>query len=316
MLQEGKNDNAASSCYRCQAKMAKKYAFRLTGRDNAILEAIDRFPLTADQLCRISVTFEHPFSDVHSVRRRLRKLAAAGLVQARPYAVASYGSSPAYYKLTRDGYRMQYGHDAELPKRRYFDPIGQARHPHTRKLADFLVHVFSVAHDAGYRIQHFARENSVVLETASGELRPDAAFQVIAGNRALNFLVELDNGTERVQSKRDTESIERKIRGYYSHSRAMKAFDRDRYVVLFVTTRSAVRLKHMMAHASAITSNSQRTLFLGTTLDDFLTRKDALSAKCFLSPDFKSTAMIPQSSRGTDRTKVEPNLISTFPAFC
>ena len=220
--------------------MAKCYDTKLTARDQEILQALDHFPLTAAQLCKLSRTFDQPFADVHLVRRRLRKLAKIDLVKAFPYAVASFGSSPAYFKLTRAGYRLLYGDDVVMPKRRYFDVIGQARHPHTRALVDLLVHLFVATKDAGYRVERFARENSVVFETSVGELRPDAAFQIQTDRRAFNFVVEFDRGTERVQSSRDTESIERKLRGYLSHSKSLKAFDRNRYVVLFVTSRSCL----------------------------------------------------------------------------
>ena len=35
--------------------------------------------------------------------------------------------------------------------------------------------------------------------------------------RTFSFVVEFDNGTERVRSKQDVESIERKMRGYDAH---------------------------------------------------------------------------------------------------
>ena len=304
-------------CYRCPTNMAKDFQLRLTDRDGEILEALDRFPVTAEQLCKLSGCFGRPFGDAHAVRRRMRKLAASSLVLARPYAVASFGSSPAYYKLTRGGYRMLHGPDVQLPKRRYFDAIGQARHPHTRALVDLLVHLFVATSEAGYRVQRFARENSVVFDTSVGELRPDAAFQIQTERRAFNFVVECDRGTERVQSSRDTESIERKLRGYLSHAKSLSAFDRNRYVVLFVTSRSGLRLKHIMAHASAITMNWQRTLFLGISLADFLSADRPLDDACFWNPQFKSASMIPSpKTPGSQPVNLDPNLLPSFPVFC
>ena len=214
--------------------MAKESQTIITGRDNEILESLDRFPLTPAQLYKLSETFAMPFGDVHAVRRRLRKLASAGLVKAFPYAVASFGSSPAYYQLTRAGYRLIHGPDAELPKRRYFDAIGQARHPHTWSLADLLVHLFVVTHRMDGVVRHFTRENSVSIKTSTITLRPDAGFQIDLNGQAFNFVVELDNGSERVRSRLDVESIERKIRGYDAHSASLPAYDASRYVVLFV----------------------------------------------------------------------------------
>ena len=295
--------------------MAKESQTIITGRDTEILESIDRYPLTPTQLCKLSETFTMPFGDVHNVRRRLRKLSASGLVKAFPYAVASFGSSPAYYQLTRAGYRLLHGHDAEMPTRRYFDAIGQARHPHTWSLVDFLVHLFVVAHRTGGEIRHFTRENSVTIKTATITLRPDAGFQIWLNARAYNFVVELDNGTERVRSRIDVESIERKIRGYDAHSQSLAAYDSSRYVVLFVTTRSPERLKHLMAAADSIMQNSQRTLFLGGNLDVLLNREALLTDCCFLTPQFSHTSMIPKV-RASSGKITSTKFLTPLPAFC
>ena len=297
--------------------MAKRNTTKLTARDHEIMQSLDQFPLTPQQLCKLSQTFAMPFQNVHAVRRRLRKLASIELVRKFPYAVASFGSSPAYYKLTRTGYRVLHGPDAMLPKRRYFDTIGQARHPHTRALVDLLVHFFTTVHTAGDQIRHYSRENDIALETTVGVLRPDAAFQVISRGQAYNFIVELDNGTERVRSRVDTESIERKIRGFDSHSRGFKAFDSRRYVVLFVTTRSVERLKHMMAAASVLVKNPNRRLFLGATLADILQQSDPMHSACFLSPQFQYQPAIPKKrGRRTVRSKERADLLPPAPAFC
>lgn len=298
-------------------KIAKRFPFKYTHRDHEIIESLERFPLTPDQLCKLSQTFDKPFSDSHAVRRRLRKLVAADLIRANPYAVASFGSSPAYYKLSRQGYRLLHGFDAELPPRRYFEPIGQARHPHTIALTDFLIHLFVDTHRKGYEVKHFARENSVAYETSVGVLRPDAAFQCVANGRAFNFLVELDNGSERVRSRQDVESIERKIRGYDSHSQSFRAFDPQRYVVLFVSTRCGERLKHLMAAADSLMRNPQRTLFLGVALPSFLASDEVLDRHLFLTPKFAMTSMIPTLAPSASRpSKQTRNLMPPVAAFC
>ena len=297
--------------------MAKQFTTKLTARDYEILQSLDQFPLTPNQLCKLSQSFAMPFQDVHAVRRRLRKLAGIELVRKYPYAVASFGSSPAYYKLTRAGYRVLHGPDAALPKRRYFDSIGQARHPHTRALVDLLVHLFVSVQNTGDRIQHYARENDVSLETTVGVLRPDAAFQIVSQDQVYNFVVELDNGTERVRSRVNTESIERKIKGYDSHSRGLDAFDSKRYVVLFVTTRSTERLKHMMAAASVLVKNPNRRLFLGATLGNLLGQSDPMRDACFLSPQFRYESAIPvKRNRRKLQPKERADLLPPTPAFC
>jgi hypothetical protein len=211
---------------------------------------------------------------------------------------------------------LLHGFDAELPPRRYFEAIGQARHPHTIALTDFLVHLFVDANRQGYEVRHFARENSVTLETPTGVLRPDATFQLVANDRAFNFVCELDNGSERVRSRQDIESIERKIRGYDSHSRAFRAFDPQRYVVLFVTTRCSERLKHLMAAADSLMNNRQKTLFLGATLPSVLASGDVLHRQFFLTPRFEHTSLLPPTSAHSPRPKQMTKFLPPLPAFC
>lgn len=88
-------------------------------------------------------------------------------------------------------------------------------------------------------ILHFARENNVKLEAEPFVVYPDCAFVIRrdSDGKTFPFIVELDNGTERVRSKQDTESIERKLRAYDTHQSRFEAHDPERYLVLFITTR-------------------------------------------------------------------------------
>jgi predicted ArsR family transcriptional regulator len=290
--------------------MAKPSALKIGPRDEELLAALDHSPFTAAQLLALSESFTQPFPDEHTVRRRLRQLATAGLVKAFPYAVASLGRSPSYYRLTRRGYQHLHGLDAPLPHRRAFEAVADAHHHHTLALAEFLVHVFVAAHKAGIEVRGFARENSVTIETATFTLRPDCAFQLVtAAGRQLNFVVELDNGTERVRSQLDTESIERKVRGYDAHQQSLAAFDPARYVVLFVTTRSAIRLSAIMDTARRLAHNPQRRLFLGITLADFLTNDNPLLSKRVTEATGSRGALVtssPNQTAGHDRKAAFP----------
>lgn len=251
--------------------MPKSSHIQIGPRDTEILLALDRCPLTSGQILKVSQTFPSPFSDGNNLRRRLRSLTEAGFIQNWPYAVASDGRSPRYFKLTRDGYVTLYGPSAAPPNRRYFEEIRPGHHHHTRSLADFLVHTLTCGHKHGMRIRQFARENSFSLTTGSFTLYPDAAFQMLTPDgRDYNFVVELDNGTERVRSKQDVESIERKLRGYDAHQSRYGVHDRGRYLVLFVTTRTQERVDHILNTARAVMSNAQRTVFLATDLTTFL----------------------------------------------
>ena len=244
--------------------MPKRFNTKIGPRDVEILMALDRTPLTPAQLCRLSSTFTAPFRDEHNLRRRLRRLVESNLLKSWPYAIVSDGRSPRYFKLTREGYRLLHGCDAPLPRRRYFEEISHGHHHHTNSLAELILHIAIQASKQGIELRHFARENSVKLEANGFALYPDCAFQLVTPDRRpFNFVVELDNGTERVRTKQDVESIERKVRGYDAHQSRFAANDPRRYLVLFVTTRSKQRLKHILDLADMVMVNRQRTVFIG-----------------------------------------------------
>jgi hypothetical protein len=260
-----------SACYTACSSMPKTFNAKIGPRDVEILTAIDRTPLTPAQLCRLSETFESPFRDEHNLRRRLRILTEAGLVRSWPYALVTDGRSPRYYKLNRDGYRLLYGENAALPRRRYFEEISHGHHQHGNFLAEAVVHLSIMAQRQGNMIRHFARENSVKLMAHGFTMFPDCAFQIVSPNgKVYNFVVELDNGTERIRSTQDVESIERKIRGYDAHQSQFAADDADRYLVLFLTTRSPYRLQTILSLADALMQNRQRTVFVGCDLETLL----------------------------------------------
>lgn len=253
--------------------MAKRNVRRLfTPRDYEILGAIDRCPLTASQVLKLSQSFAQPFTHERLVRRRLQVLAEAGWIRSWPYAIASRGGSPHYNKLTRTGYRLLHGDDVKLPSRRHFEATAAGHHHHTRCLAEFIVQLTIAARKNHIVVRHFARENATKLETDGFTLFPDCVFQLLTpAGRTFNFMVELDNSTETVRSRLDVESIERKIRGYDQHqSQFTDSRDPRRYCVLFVTTRSTTRLNHILDLAGMVVTNPRRTVFVGVSLEDFL----------------------------------------------
>lgn len=266
---------------------------RIGPRDLELLTAIDRFPVTSAQLCRISLSFKEPFRDENNLRRRLRSLTLAGFVRSFPYAVASEGRSPRYFKLTREGYRFLYGSQAAMPKRRYFQEIRPGHHHHTLSIAELMTHLIVCGHRLGHTMQEFARENSVRLQVTVSDVEsgdvpsssvftvfPDCAFVVRrADGSRFAFCVELDNGSERVRSTQDVESIERKLRAYDAHQSQYSKFDPNRYLVLFVTTRSDFRVSHILQLANAVMLHPGRTVFLGASLSAWLRHdpfKDAI----------------------------------------
>ena len=295
--------------------MTKTLNAKIGDRDIEILTAIDRHPLTAIQLCALSQTFATPFHDANNLRRRLRVLSHEGLIQSWPYAIASAGRSSQYFKLTRDGFRLLYGIDSALPRRRYFEAISAGHHHHTFCLAELLVQLIVTGHKHGCRIERFARENSVCLEVNSAgdaaadgtesagtpavfTLYPDCAFVVrTTDGRCFPFVVELDNGTERVRSKLDVESIERKLRGYDAHQSQFDKFHPDRYLVLIVSTRSKVRLEHILSLAASVMHQPLRTVFLGADLPSLLAG-DPYWDSLFVDHRGLKRALVPLRSRG------------------
>jgi hypothetical protein len=250
--------------------MAKRNVI-IGDRDIELLLALDRCPLTPAQLLKLSETFALPFPEEHTLRRRLRLLAQSGFVRGWPYAVASDGRSPHYYRVTRDGFRLLYGMDVDLPPRRRFEALAVGHHHHTLSLADFLVQTLVTAHRHEIEVRHVAPENSIRFDAGGFVLYPDLAFQLAAPDgRTFQFVVELDNGTERVRTKRDVESIERKLRGYVAHQSQFEVTDLERYLVLLITTRSAQRLQHMLTLAKDVLGSSQRTVFAGCDLSMWL----------------------------------------------
>ncbi|MDD4918999.1 MAG: replication-relaxation family protein [candidate division Zixibacteria bacterium] len=269
---------------------------RLTGRDYEILLSLDRCPLTARQLLKLSETFQSgAFQSVRSVQDRLAKLAAAGWVRRWPLATASRGGSPDYCKLTLLGYRLLYGARAKPPTKRYFNEVALAHQHHTHSLSEFVVHTAVAAHRRGIAMKHFSRENTLRLQVGLENLFPDCAFELhTPAGQQYNFLVELDNGTERVRSERDAESWQRKIRLYEQFQDQVFPY---RFRVLVVTTRSRDRLDHILAVASQHARNPRRSLFYAACLGDYLLQADAIGIPGFRDHHGRQVAMIPAEVR-------------------
>jgi hypothetical protein len=289
---------------------------RLTPRDYDILSALDRCPLTVRQIMKLSETFaERSFTSPRSVQDRLQKLHNAGWVRRWTFATASRSGAPDYAKLTLVGYRLLYGEKAQPPTKRYLKEVGIAHQHHTHCLAEFIVHTAVAAHRQGIAMKAFFRENTLRLEVALESLFPDAAFDlVVADGQPYRFYVELDNGTERVRSEKETESWQRKIRLYEQWQDRIAP---QRFRVLVVTTRTSGRLDYILDLASQHASNPKRSLFYAIHLDDYLGRENAIVDDCFrdhrggmtsLVPASALPSVEPKSSSAVVRTGNVPNL--------
>lgn len=260
----------------------------VTERDIDILTALDRVPLTAQQMLALSETFCLPFGSERTVRERLQALAEAGWIRSALYALPSSGASPKYYFLTRQGYGILNGPGALPPTKRHFSPLSVSRQLHSKALADFLVHVLVASHRAGVRFTEFYRENTLKLTIGDDCLFPDASFQLIVNDQPLNFLVEIDNHTETIRSPKDTDSWERKLRLYDRLQDSIK----NRFRVLAVTTRSSDRLRHILMTAAGVLRNPQRCLVYGVDLPTFVREDEPLHRGVFRDHFGRATALI------------------------
>ena len=285
--------NRGFVCYAQKFTMATDLITRhLTARDEEILLALDRCPLTVQQILKLSPTFpSHPFTSARSVQDRLSKLREAGWVAKFTYAVASRGAAPDYYKPTLLGYRLLYGREAVPPTKRAFCEVGLAHQHHTHCLADFIVHTVLVAHRSGVRMANFSREHTLQLGVSQQSLFPDSAFELRTPlHQHFSFYVELDNGTERVRSDKDVDSWQHKTRLYEQYQDQTHP---RRFRVLVVCTRSRDRLTHILDLAAAHARNPQRSLFYGVYLPDYLAEPVALSSPCFRNRHHRPVALIP-----------------------
>ena len=271
----------------------------LTPRDTEILAALDYCPLTVRQLLKVSQTFqEHPFKSTRSVQDRLQKLRHAGWVRRWTYATASRSGAPDYFKLTLLGYRLIHGASASPPAKRYFNEVGIAHQHHTLSLAEFIVHTIVATRCQGIEMKNFRHENSLRLQVGQENLFPDCAFELHTPDRQrFNFLVELDNGTERVRSEKDTDSWQRKVRLYEQFQDQTQP---HRFRVLVVTTRSRDRINHILSVATEHARNPRRSLLYAIHMDDYLLQANPIGSPCFRDHRGQSVALI-SSARTTDR---------------
>ena len=176
--------------------MASKSPVTLvTPRDRDLLAALERCPLTIQQLLRLSVTFAYPFTTERRVQERLQRLTAVGRVHRWLYATAGQGML-SYFTVSPLGFRLLHPECETLPGRGLCHEVGIARQAHTHALAEVLVSLFVAAKAAGVTIEDFHRENVLRLTHAGESLYPDAAFALRSpSGECYRFFLELDNAT-------------------------------------------------------------------------------------------------------------------------
>lgn len=263
---------------------------QVTTRDHEILAALDLAPLAADQLLKLSATWQAPFRSSRLLRERLQCLSEAGLVRRFRYATTLACQPTNYYVQSPAGYELVHGAGERPPVRSYCAEVGLSRQPHTRSLADVLVHTLVATHKAGLSVQHVYRENTLRIGDESEPLWPDAAFELLLPDgRGFRYFVEVDSATERLRSDRPIDSIERKIRRYEAHQERSP----ERFRVLFLVARAGhIRVKNILATAAAVTGAPQRSLIYATTVSDYLASDDPLTRAVFFDHRGRRQAML------------------------
>lgn len=266
----------------------------LTPRDRDILSALDRCPLTANQILKLSETFSLQFSTDRGVRDRLFTLASRGLILPCQYALPGQGLRN-YYVRTLEAWKCLRSDDEVVrPGHRGFEPLSLSRLPHWQALADFVVHTFCAVHRAGLyeagdgfagllQSIDFHPENALKLTVGDEQRFPDCAFLLTRSDgQHIRFFVEIDNSTESVSST-VASSWTRKVQFYEAYrDHCRKSATEHQVRVLVLTTGEGRRLQNILAHAAATMVRKQRSIFYGMPLTEYLASDDPLTTPLFL----------------------------------
>ncbi len=266
----------------------------LTPRDRDILSALDRCPLTAHHILKLSATFSSPFTTDRAVRDRLFTLASRGLILPCQYALPGQGLRN-YYVRTLEAWKcLQADDEAARPGHRSFEPLSLSRLAHWQALADFVVHTLCAVHRAGLyeagdgfagllQSIDFHPENALKLTIGDEQRFPDCAFVLTRPDgQRIRFFVEIDNSTESVSST-VASSWTRKVQFYEAYrDHCRKAAREHQLRVLVLTTGEGRRLQNILAHAAATMVRKQRSIFYGMPLGEYLASEDPLAAPLFL----------------------------------
>jgi hypothetical protein len=259
-------------------------------RDRETLSLLSWTQASARLILKTSEAFElpeteEPFRDERRVRERMQVLVRAGLLRFAPIAAAS-GGVENWYRLTMEGFRTV--HDiGPLPVKTLFEPIRVSRQEHTTRLAELIAQTVVDCHRQRTKIEEFRRENELEITGGSRVQYPDCFFRLARSGRQFNFMFELDNGTEPVDSSQP-HSIREKILTYEAHqdyvlrlfaSQSKGANPRFRVVFL---TRTAERAENILALAAQLAANRDRLLCYAAPLDDYVAEADVLQRDIFL----------------------------------
>ncbi|MEL7499538.1 MAG: replication-relaxation family protein [Planctomycetota bacterium] len=271
-------------------------AFQLTHRDEQTLFALHKLPLTSQQLFRLSQTFSRAFPSERVLRRRMKRLEEEEVVRRFYYAFPAAGRNPAYWRLTRQSYRLINGltGEAPLPKRSFFSPMGVSLHFHTHRVAEVVVEMLVNASKNGFTTNELSVEKSLALQ--QGEwITPDAtlALQTREG-RQYRFFIELDTASERVATKqRLPSSIQKKLEFYERY----RLTSPDPFRVLFVATSSKQRALNILHFGAGLTNNQSAQSIYAAHLPEVLASSDCLTNSVFYNHRLEPTCLVPAQNR-------------------
>lgn len=271
-----------------------KTGWQKTSRDDEILAALTRCPLTAEEIFKLSQTWSQRFTSLRRVQERMQDLSAAGQLQAWRYTTTGQGSARLYYKLTLTGYRTVMQDDQiKPPTKRFFHEISPGRHRHQRALSQFIVQTYLAAHQRGIKVTDFHPENTFRIDCRERPLWPDARFTLTLPNGSrFSYCVELDNSTESVLSYKSADSILSKMQRYL-----VDMVGSPHYRVLFVVTGAKERKQNIVEAARQLTGENGFVPFYIVSLDDYLAHTDALFNPCFHSPQDENISLLRSQAR-------------------
>ena len=271
-----------------------KKGWQKTLRDDDIMLALTRCPLTAEDFLVLSQTWSQPFSSLRRVQERMKDLTAVGQLHSWRYATTGQGGARLYYKLTLAGYRtVMQDDEIKPPTKRFFKEMNPGRHRHQQALSKFIVQTYVAAHHRGIDVIDFHPENTFKIDCGERPLFPDAHFKLLLPNgKEFTYCVELDNSSERVFSYKDADSITSKMQRFLVDMVA-----EPDYRVLFVITGAKQRKQNIIEAARQLTGANSFVPFYIVSLDDYLCEQDALFTPCFHSPQDENIPLLRSQTR-------------------
>jgi len=248
----------------------------LSSRDLALLRLLDATPLTAAQIRKASVTFDgEAFRDERRVRERVQALSEAGLIRSWSVAIPS-GGLMSYFRLTLNGHRSAFPDEIDSPPRTSLSEIAPSRVRHAMATADMIVHSLVACHERGVVVQRTLGDGRLTLQVGEYRQQPDFHLQLGYGGRMFNFVFEIDNATEPLDSQRE-QSIRTKILGYETYQdwvlrlwkESGRQDPRPSFRVVFLTT-GAERANHILWLARELARNPDRRLVYASTQESYV----------------------------------------------